>query len=229
MFVLLATLCMVGCGSAFTGNAKKPLPVANEPLPVADVVAESMGQPEYRIGPHDLIAVTVFQIDDLNREVRVNNAGQISLPLIGAVKAAGLTVEQIENEIAAQYEARYLQNPQVTVFVKEFSSQRITVTGAVKKTGIFPMNASSLSLLQAVSLSEGLTELADPRNVVVIRRVNGQSLVARFDLEQIRMGEMADPLILGNDVIVVDESKGAVWFKRFVQLTPILSRWVMVN
>ena len=203
--------------------------VQTRPLPVVDPVAEVIGQPEYRIGPYDLLTVTVFQIKDLDREVRVNNAGQISLPLIGGVQAAGRTVAELEAEIARLYGARYLQDPQVTLFVKEFSSQRVTVNGAVRKTGIFPMNATRLSLLQAVSLGDGLTDTADPNNVAILRQVNGRTMVARFDLEAIRKGRMQDPEVIGNDIVVVDESKGAVWFKRFVQVAPILTTWFVYS
>lgn len=216
--VLLGAVLLSACASR--GD------VAQAPaLPVVDPVTEVLGQPEYRVGPHDLLTVTVFQIKDLDREVRVNNAGQISLPLIGGVQAAGRTVAELEADIARLYGARYLQDPQVTLFVKEFSSQRVTVNGAVRKTGIFPMNAVRLSLLQAVSLGEGLSETANPHHVAVLRRVEGRTMVARFDLEAIREGRMQDPEILGNDIVVVDESKGAVWFKRFIQIAPVLTSW----
>jgi polysaccharide export outer membrane protein len=196
-----------------------------ESFPQIEGTPISGDRSEYRIGPQDLIAITVFQIKDLDREVRVNNAGQISLPLIGAVSAAGRTIGELEQDIAASYRAHYLQDPQITVFVKEFASQRVTVNGAVKKTGIFPMT-SRLSLLQAVSLAEGLSETANEQNVVVFRRAGGKRMVARFDLQAIRDGRSDDPEILADDVIVVDESAGEVWLKRFIQLAPILTAWV---
>lgn len=180
---------------------------------------------EYHIGSRDLLTITVFQIKDLDREVRVNNAGQISLPLVGAIKAAGRTVGELEQDIASGYRAHYLQDPQVTVFVKEFASQRVTINGAVKKTGIYPMT-SRLSLLQAVSLSEGLTDTANENNVVVFRRAGDKRMVARFDLEAIREGRSEDPEIFGDDVVVVDESEGEVWLKRFIQIAPILTAWI---
>ncbi|GAB3355323.1 polysaccharide biosynthesis/export family protein [Lysobacter tyrosinilyticus] len=196
-----------------------------ESFPQTEATPISGDRSEYRIGPQDLIAITVFQIKDLDREVRVNNAGQISLPLVGAVSAAGRTVGELEQDIATRYRAHYLQDPQITVFVKEFASQRVTVNGAVKKTGIFPMT-SRLSLLQAVSLAEGLSETANEHNVVVFRRAGGKRLVARFDLQAIRDGRNDDPEILADDVIVVDESAGEIWLKRFIQLAPILTAWV---
>jgi polysaccharide export outer membrane protein len=94
-------------------------------------VTAAIGRPEYRIGPSDLLSVTVFQTKDLDREVRVDNAGQVSLPLIGAVEAAGRTAHELEADLATRYGARYLQDPQISVFVKEFASQRVSVDGAV--------------------------------------------------------------------------------------------------
>jgi len=85
---------------------------------------------------------------------------------------------------------------------------------------------SRLSLLQAVSLSEGLTDTANENNVVVFRRAGDRRMVARFDLEAIREGRSEDPEIFGDDVVVVDESAGEVWLKRFIQLTPILTAWI---
>jgi len=218
-----ACLLFLMSACASTGNSRLP-----ESFPQTEATPISGDRSEYRIGPQDLIAITVFQIKDLDREVRVNNAGQISLPLIGAVGAAGRTIGELEQDIAARYRAHYLQDPQITVFVKEFASQRVTVNGAVKKTGIFPMT-SRLSLLQAVSLAEGLSETANEHNVVVFRRAGGKRMVARFDLQAIRDGRNDDPEILADDVIVVDESAGEVWLKRFIQLAPILTAWVFYN
>jgi polysaccharide export outer membrane protein len=195
-------------------------------LPQADPVTESLGQLEYRIGPSDLLSISIFQIPDLDRDVRVNNAGQVSLPLIGAVAAAGKTVDELQGEIAARYGSSFLQNPQVSVFIKEFASQRVTVEGAVKKSGIFPMT-SRLSLLQAIALSEGLDDTASQHDVMVFRTVGGKRLVARFDLAAIREGRADDPEIYGNDVVVVDESAGKIWLKQFIQLTPLLSTWIV--
>jgi polysaccharide biosynthesis/export protein len=233
LFFGVKVLLNIARGAAFaclllllSGCASRGSTVLPSAFPDEQPVGVSADLTDYRIGPQDLLSITVFQIKDLDREVRVNNAGQISLPLIGALNAAGRTVNELEQEIAAGYRARYLQDPQVSVFVKEFVSQRVTINGAVKKTGIFPMT-SRLSLLQAVSLAEGLTDVADENNVVVFRRANGQRMVARFDLQAIREGSSEDPEILGDDVVVVAESTGEIAFKRFLQITPILTAWFL--
>jgi polysaccharide export outer membrane protein len=217
---LLALLGAIGLSAC----ASRGTTTAQQALPDADPVAAALGRPEYRIGPSDLLTITVFQVQDLNRDVRVNNAGQISLPLIGALDAAGHTVNELETAIASRYAARYLQNPQVSVFVKEFSSQRVTVGGAVKKPGIFPLT-TRLTLLQAVALSEGLTDTASQQNVIVFRTVKGRRQVARFDLADIQDGSTPDPEIMGEDVIVVGLSGGKVFLQNLVKLTPLLAIW----
>src|SRR5690606_32406111 len=111
----------------------------------------------YRIGAQDLLEVSVFGVKDLKQEVRVNSNGQISLPLIGGVMAGGKTIPELEQHIATKLQDGYLQNPQVSVFVKEFTSQQVTVSGTVKKPGIYPLTGKT-SLLQALAMAEGLTD-----------------------------------------------------------------------
>ncbi|HEY5805587.1 MAG TPA: polysaccharide biosynthesis/export family protein [Lysobacter sp.] len=215
---------MLLCACASTGQTSEEAAT----LPEGDPVAAAMGRSEYLIGPSDLLAVTVFQIEDLDREVRVNNAGQIALPLVGAVAVAGRTVGEIEQEIAGLYRERYLQDPQVSVFVKEFSSQRVTVGGAVKKPGIFPMT-SSLSLLQSLALAEGFSDVASHRNVLVFRTIDGERKYARFDVDAIEKGEHPDPQVYGEDVIVVDTSLGRQTLRTLIQLAPFIAVWRSYN
>jgi polysaccharide export outer membrane protein len=193
-------------------------------LPPADSVAESIGRPEYRIGPSDLLAVTVFQIKDLDREVRVNNAGQVTLPLIGPVDVVGRTVDQLEREIAERYSQRFLQDPQVTVFVKEFASQRVTVGGAVDKPGIYPI-ASRMTLLQSIALAGGLDDVASHTNVLVFRTSGGHRVYARFDVAAIEAGELPDPELTGEDVVVVDTSTGKITLQNLIKLAPFVAVW----
>jgi polysaccharide export outer membrane protein len=193
-------------------------------LPDADPVAASVGRPEYRIGPSDLLAVTVFQVKDLDREVRVNNAGEVTLPLIGNVPAAGRTVHEFEAQVAAKFQERFLQDPQVTVFVKEFASQRVTVGGSVDKPGIFPIT-SRMTLLQSIALAGGLDEVASKHNVFVFRTAGGQRVFARFDVAQIEAGAMPDPELSGEDVVVVDTAGGKVALYNLIKLAPFVAVW----
>jgi len=188
---------------------------------------EYTGKSEYRIGPQDLLKISIFMNEELERELRVNATGQISLPLIGVVQAGGKTVLELETEIAEKLGKTYLQNPQVTVFIKEFTSQRVTVEGAVKKAGIYPITGQT-SLLQAIALAGGTdNDIADDEAVVVFRTVNGQRMVAKFNLQDVRNGVAGDPQIYGDDVVVVNESKAKRGFKRFLQSIPIVNAFVL--
>lgn len=178
--------------------------------------------PEYRVGPQDLLQVEVFMNDDLKREIRVATGGQISLPLIGTLMAAGKTVNELERDIAQAYSKTYLQNPQISVFVKEFASQRVTIEGVVKKPGIYPITGKT-SLIQAIALGGGLDDLASETNVAVFRVIDGQRNVAVFNLHDIRTGKAPDPQIYGNDVVVVDKSVVRSVFKRFVEVIPVFN------
>jgi polysaccharide export outer membrane protein len=215
---LSAVLLLAAC--AHPGSVAE----ARGELPVADPVAAAVGRPEYRVGPGDLLSVTVFQVTDLGRDVRVDNAGQVTLPLIGAVTAAGRTVRELEHDIATRYAERYLQDPQVSVFVKEFASQRVTVEGAVEKPGIYPMS-SRLTLLQAIALAQGLDETASKGNVIVFRTAKGERQFARFDLAAISAGHDPDPEIQGEDVVVVDDHGGKVFLQNLIKLAPFVAVW----
>jgi polysaccharide export outer membrane protein len=160
---------------------------------------------EYRIAPQDVLDITVFRVPELSKTVPVSAAGLISLPLIGEVQAAGQSPAELESVIAAKLQADFIQSPDVTVFVKDAVSQRVTVEGAVNNPGIYPTDGTT-TLLQVVALAGGLDRIADSRGIVVFRNVEGQRQAAKFDYKAIRAGTADDPPIVGGDVVVIDES-----------------------
>ena len=162
---------------------------------------------EYVIGVQDKLNVRVFQVADLSfDELVVDTSGNIQMPLIGAVQAAGLTPPALSSEIARRLGDQFLRNPQVTVTVAEAASQKITVDGAVTKPGVYEMRGRT-SLLQAVAMAEGPSRIADLSKVAVFRTIDGQRSVAVFDLGAIRQGRAEDPFVLGDDIVVVDTSQ----------------------
>jgi polysaccharide export outer membrane protein len=223
----LALAMLAACGSAPVRN---PDLVQGQPLQAPDTTTSSgayEGGTDYRIGAQDLLEISVFGIDDLSRTVRVNSNGQISLPLIGGVLAGGKTIPELEQAIGAKLKNGYLQDPQVTVFVKEFTSQRVTLEGALNKPGIYPLTGKT-SLLQAIAMAQGVDEdTADLQGVVVFRQVDGKRMGAVFDLAQVRAGLMPDPQVYGDDVIVVEQSGSKSAFRRFIQSVPAIGlfRW----
>jgi polysaccharide biosynthesis/export protein len=167
------------------------------------VVPMAMLGKDYRVGPNDLIEIEVYDAENLKRTVRVNAAGNITLPLIGKVPVNGLTSQQIEEALAARYSEKYLQNPQVMVFIKEFTSERITVEGAVAHPGIYPLTGK-ITLLRVMAMAGGFGSIAKTSEVMVYR-TNEQQVreVAVYDVEKIRAGKAEDPPIQGDDMIVV--------------------------
>lgn len=159
---------------------------------------------DYRISGNDLIDVDLPDIDSVKRTLRVNAAGFVSLPLIGPVQIAGLTSEEAEQRIAERYKEKYLQNPQVSVFIKEFTAERITVDGAVAKPGIYPLTGQ-ITLLRVLALAGGFGPIADSSAVVLFRvdETTKKREMLTFDVEKIRAGKSEDPLVKGDDLIVV--------------------------
>ncbi len=170
---------------------------------------------DYRIGPNDLLDIEVLDLDKDNarRTVRVNAAGYVSLPLIGAVVVAGLTAQQAESHIAERYSEKYLQNPQISVFIKEFTTERITVDGAVVKPGIYPLTGQ-ITLLRALALAGGFGPIANSTEVKLFRvNEKGERQVATFDVDVIRAGKNDDPAIKGDDLIVVQRDPSRILFR----------------
>lgn len=161
------------------------------------------------VAENDLLLVDVFQVNELDREVRVDSRGRISLALIGAVDAKGKTIPELESEIEKRYATNYLQNPEVSVFMKESAGQRITIDGAVRKPGIYGVT-STTTLLQVIALAGGFQEIADEGKLYVYRDFEGRKLVANYDVKDIREGKNADPRIYGGDVIVSFQSGAKV-------------------
>jgi polysaccharide export outer membrane protein len=123
---------------------------------------------EYRIGPEDLVEISVFEIPELSRTVRVSISGQISLPLVGAVRAAGLTPSQLERELTNLLKNNYVKDPQVSVFLKEFKSDPVSIVGSVKMPGLYPIQTQK-SLIEVLVMAQGFSDKAG-RYVVVTRK-----------------------------------------------------------
>jgi polysaccharide export outer membrane protein len=163
--------------------------------------------PNYRISPNDLMEFDVFGVPDMKRDVRVNASGEVSLPLIGQVPVAGLTAQAAARLIADRYKEKYLHDPQVSLFIREFTTQRVAIEGAVLRPGVYPMTGQ-LTLLRALALSGGFAPYADINQIVVYRQ--GASGGAReqftYDLDKVRAGQEMDPNIRADDVIVVQRN-----------------------
>ena len=139
-------------------------------------VAESKGKSnsqdqDYQIGPEDQIDISVFEVPELSRTVRVSAAGEISLPLIGSVKAAGKSPIQLEQTLGDLLRKTYIKDPQVNVFLREFHSDPVSVVGAVKMPGLYHIQTRK-SLVEILAMTQGLADgpIRYPGRSIIITR-----------------------------------------------------------
>lgn len=178
------------------------------------------GNAAYKIGPLDVLNISVFKVPDLNKEVQVAEDGTINYPLIGDIPAAGKTVRELEQALTKQLGGKYLREPHVTVVIKEYNSQRVTVSGAVKTSGVYAIKGNT-SLMQIIAMAGDVDMNTDSGDVVLFRTINGQRSAAKFDIDAIKSGKAADPQVEPGDVIVVDSSATKVVFHNLVSAMPI--------
>jgi polysaccharide export outer membrane protein len=176
----------------------------------------------YKVGPRDVLEITVFKVPDLSKTVQVSEGGTINYPLAGEIMAGNKTAREIELELTRILGSKYLQNPAITVFIKEHNSQRVTVEGNVAKPGVVPM-AGGMTLLQAIAQAGGLGGTAE-KTAIVFRMVDGRRLPAKYDVSDIRSGTAEDPQLQSCDVIIVptsDMREGVDYVVKFLPLAAI--------
>lgn len=187
----------------------------------AGVAAEA--PTDYRIGPLDVIDVNVFQEPDLSQKaIQVDASGRIALPLVGSVDAKGLSASELAQKLERLLGAKYLRDPQVTITVASSVSQKVSVQGEVTQPGVYPLSGPT-TLLDVLSLARGETDVASLDKVVIFRTIDGQRMGAVFDVRSIRSGKSADPVIDGNDLVVVGYSAARKFWKNIVSAAPLLT------
>ena len=215
---------LAGCNTASNSNVATGLAASD---PTAEATATTgPGAAGYKIGPLDVLDISVFKVPELSKSVQVADGGTINLPLVGEIRAGGMTAQEIERDLTARLGAKYLQKPQVTVYVKEYNSQRVTVEGAVKKQGIYPIKGKN-SLMQVIAMAEGLDTKSDS-TVVVVRYIDGKRSAAKFDINSIRSGETEDPPLQAGDMVVVGTSAIKESFDNILKTLPLLGVFALL-
>jgi polysaccharide export outer membrane protein len=199
-----------------------PPPAEFHTVPSAPGPGAIVPPSDYKIGPQDTLMVDVFQVPDLSRTVQVETNGTILLPLIGQIPATGRTTKQLSDDIGTELGKNYVKDPLVTVTVRESSSQKVTIDGAVVQPGIYPI-AGNTTLMQAVALARGPDTIANTREVAIFRNSGAQRTAAVFDLSAIRSGKAVDPPVYANDVIVVETSGGRRFLRDLGNVVPFIS------
>ncbi|WP_375402493.1 polysaccharide biosynthesis/export family protein [uncultured Sphingomonas sp.] len=190
------------------------LPIPTRP----DLVAADRGS---YIGPLDTIAVDVFNVAELSRELRVDSSGRISMPLVGEMDVRAKTANEVAREIETAL-GRYVRQPQVTVNVRISVSQVVTVDGSVNEPGLYPVT-NQTTLVRAIASAKGLAEFGESNDVVILRTVNSRRVAGLYNLDAIRRGAYQDPAIYANDLVIVGDSKERRLFRDFIAIAPLLT------
>jgi polysaccharide export outer membrane protein len=182
---------------------------AKEAAAIAAAMAQvARSKNDYHLAAADLISVTVYQDKDLDRKVRVNTDGTVSLPLIGATSIGGLTLAGAQSTIEKKF-AQYLVSPQVSLFIEDYGNKTIFVMGEVAKPGSYPIPTEQrMTLLEAISTAGGFTPIAAQDRARVLRYVNGASVTYTINTKEITQdGQKEKDMVLEpNDIIYVPQS-----------------------
>lgn len=143
---------------------------------------------DYRVGPKDLLEISVFGLDELNKTVRVSEDGKITLPLLGEIEVKELTKSELERKLVQLLEEKYLHNPQVTVFIREYMSKTVSVMGAVRAAiqGTYTYELlGRQTLLQIISKAGGLTSEAGDEIIVIRFHEDGTSTSMKISIDDL--------------------------------------------
>lgn len=194
-------LVAVGARAQEGSNATPATPTSSKPTPAVTPAAGA--NPDYKIGPQDVLRIDVWKEPEISRSVPVRPDGKISLPLLNDVQAAGLTSMQLAGVIRDGL-TKYITSPQVTVIVTEINSRRVYCTGEVSKPGALPL-LPNMTALQAISSCGGFTQFARIKGIYILRSEHGQQVQHPFNYKDVIKGKKPEDNILlePGDVIVV--------------------------
>jgi polysaccharide export outer membrane protein len=176
------------------GSTPRPAGTASTGLPIPS---------GYVIGPDDVLNIVFWRDADMTQEVTVRPDGNITLPLIRDIQAAGLRPDELR-EAVAKAAAKFISDPNVTVVVKEIKSRNVFITGQVTRPGPYPVSGQ-MTVLQLIAVSGGLTEYADSKKITIIRIENGQTNVLKFNYNDVSKGKSVEQNIVlkpGDTVVV---------------------------
>lgn len=182
----------------------------------------------YVLHPSDVVSIKVFREAELSLDSVVISAdGQVSVPLVGQVKAAGMTTPQLEALLESELGARYLREPEVAVNVVQYASHQVTVEGAVLKPGVFAFLPGT-RLSGGVQLASGLDRVAKGTEVAVFRQMQDGTYVAKFDYRAVQAGTMLDPVLQPGDRIVVGTDGLSQFYQDLLKALPIFATFTRV-
>lgn len=138
---------------------------------------------DYVIGPADTLSIVYWRERDLSADVSVRPDGKISLPLLNDIQAAGLTPSELRDHLIQQ-SRKFVEDPAVTVIVKEMNSRRVFITGEVTRPGSYALTGPT-TVLQLIAMSGGLRDYADSKHIVILRGENGRQMSFPFNYKDV--------------------------------------------
>jgi polysaccharide biosynthesis/export protein len=202
--------CLIAGAMSATLAAQPPTSAQNEPAGAAKAPSSATGAPAadalpagYLIGPDDVLSIVFWREKDLSGDVTVRPDGNITLPLLNDVPAAGMTPARLR-EILNERAARYVADPDVTVQVKQINSRKVFITGEVERPGTYPLTGP-LTVLQVIALAGGLKEYADAKHIVIVRNEKDRTVSYSFNFRDVAKGKnlFQNLLLKPGDTIVV--------------------------
>lgn len=173
----------------------------NERIMMSHVPSKRTTFQDYKIGPDDLLEISVFEDEKLNKTVRVSSQGNINLPLIGILNVKGLTGGELEKEVRTFLAEKYLKDPHVSVFIKEYRNQRISVMGAVAKPGVYDFTGQK-TVLDLLAVSGGLRDDAG-RLLFVIRAPSSMESSSKSSKETLGEDQKPQTFIVGLEELLI--------------------------
>jgi len=143
--------------------------------------------PEYTIGADDVLSIVFWRDKELTADVTVRPDGKVSLPLLNDVQASGLTPAQLKDRIVEESK-KYVEDPNVTVVVKEIRSRKVYITGEVRKPGPYALTGA-MTVLQMISIAGGLADYARPDKISIVRVENGKPASFKFNYKEVINGK----------------------------------------
>lgn len=199
LLIIFVSLVILSCSHGHSAEQG-----GQQDFGLADTAVRDVISREATLGSGDVFDVRVYLEPELSGAYRVASDGTILYPLIGKMYLNGKTPTQIAEEIQSGL-SRYIKNPQVYVFVKEFNSRKIFVFGQVQKPGTFPYE-DRMTIIQALTLAGGFSQMAAKNRTYIMRYVSGKESRLTVPLEEIISGNLRNFELQPGDIIFVPES-----------------------
>lgn len=195
---------------------------------IADTDAQADAA-SYLLQGGDRVSIAVFQEPDLSIDnVEIDAGGSVNLPLIGGIIAAGRSQTEFARDIETAYASRFLRDPHVAISLVAASPRLVTVEGEVKQPGSYALRPGA-TLLTALAMAKSPTNTAKLDQVLIYRKLNGQNLGGRFDLQAIRSGKAIDPQMIAGDIVVVGYSRSAGAWNDILRAAPLFNTFVLLD